>query len=143
MKRFALAVPALLLTACASTTHTTASTAATAQTGTVQATATQTVGYPPPPAADPKTVIDAYGAAWQVIDNDGTYLVGVDIPAGKYRNTGGPMCHWARLGSVDPSDIIDSKKTSDPQVIMIRADDTAFLTQNCGTWQMVPITAKH
>ena len=74
----------------------------------------------------------------RVIDNDGTYVVGVDMFPGKYRSAGGTMCHWARLRSLDTSDMIDSKKTSGPQVIEIRGSDTAFLTQNCGTWQQIP-----
>jgi hypothetical protein len=102
-----------------------------------QPSVTQTVGRTPPPPRSPKTVIDSHGKAWQVIDNDGTYLVGVDILPGKYRNAGGAMCNWARLRSLDPSDIIDSKKASSPQVIRIQMSDTAFLTQNCGTWQMI------
>jgi hypothetical protein len=137
MKRLALTAPALLLAACGSATHTTASTMTITQTGTVQPTVTQTVGHTPAPPAGPKTVIDAHGMWLPVIDNDGTYLVGVDIVPGKYRNAGGMMCYWARLRSLDASDIIDSKKTSGPQVITIRSSDTAFLTQNCGTWQKI------
>ncbi len=135
MKRLAVTAPALLLAACGSATHTTASTVTITQTGTVQPTVTQTVGRTPPPPAGPKTVIDPHGIWFPDIDKDGTYLVGVDIVPGKYRNAGGTMCYWARLRSLDPSDIIDSKKTSSPQVVTIRADDTAFLTQNCATWQ--------
>jgi hypothetical protein len=118
MKRLATTALALLLAACGSTTHPVASTVT------------------PPPAA-PKTLIGALGAPWQVIDNDGTYLVWVDILPGEYRNAGGTMCYWARLRSPDTSDIIDSKKTSGPQVIRIQGSDTAFLTQNCGTWQQI------
>lgn len=103
----------------------------------VQPTVTQTVGRMPPPPAGPKTV-GVNGAYWSVIDNDGTYVVGVDLWPGKYRSAGGPMCYWARLRSPDASDKIDSKKTSGPQVIQIRGSDTAFLTQNCGTWQQIP-----
>ena len=139
MKRLALTAPALLLAACGSATHTTASPVTITQTGLAQPTVTQTVGRTPPPPAAPKTVIGADGAYRPVIDNDGTYLVGVDILMGKYRNAGGTMCYWARLRSLDTSDIIDSKKTSSPQVIQIRASDTAFLTQNCGTWQMISL----
>ncbi|SPM28073.1 hypothetical protein MTAB308_1558 [Mycobacterium terramassiliense] len=57
---------------------------------------------------------------------------------GKYRNGGGTMCYWARLRSLSTNDIIESKNTSDPQVIEIRPSDTAFLTQNCGSWQTAP-----
>ena len=112
-------------------------TVANTQSGPVAPTAAQTVGRTPPPPAGPKTVIDALGVYEAVIDNDGTYLVGVDIPAGTYRNAGGTACDWARLRSVDPRDIIDSKKTSSPQVVTIHVSDTAFSTQSCGTWQMI------
>src|SRR6476659_1396867 len=105
MKRLAVTAPALLLVACGSTTQTTASTVTITQTRPAQPTVTQTVGRTPPPSAAPKTLIDA----------DVTYLVWVDIPMGKYRNAGGTMCYWARLRSLDTSDIIDSKKTSSPQ----------------------------
>jgi len=118
MKRLALIAPALLLAGCGSAAHTTASTGVT--------------------TAAPKTVIDAHGKYWPVIDKDGTYLVDVDVPAGDYRNTGGAECYWARLRGPDPSDIIDSKKNSSPQVIRIQLGDTAFVTQACGTWQMIP-----
>ncbi|MDH6247300.1 hypothetical protein [Mycobacterium sp. OTB74] len=138
MKRLALTASALLLAACGNATHTTASTMTVTQTGPAQPTVTQTVGHTPPPPADPKTPVNAHGMYLPIIENDGTYLVGVDMPAAMYRSPGGTMCHWARLRSLDTNDIIDSKTTGDPQVITIRASDTAFLTQNCGTWQMIP-----
>ncbi|MCX2933906.1 hypothetical protein ORI20_26910 [Mycobacterium sp. CVI_P3] len=118
MKRLAPSVAALLLVACGSATHT-------AETSS-------------PPTAATKTVIDAQGVYRPFIDNDGTYVVGVDVPMGKYRNDGGTDCYWARLRSLDASDVIDSKKTSSPQEVEIRVSDTAFLTQGCGTWQMIP-----
>jgi len=132
----AVTAPALLLVACGGATHTTASPVNTTQSGHAQPTVTQTEVRTPPPAAAPKTIIGANGSYRPVIDNDGTYLVWVDIPMGKYRNAGGTMCYWARLRSLDASDIIESKRTSSPQEITIWASDTAFLTQNCGTWQM-------
>ncbi len=130
MKRLALTVPALLLAACGS-----ASTATVTQTDPARPTVSQTVGSTSPPPPTPKTVIDARGQWNQVIDNNGTYVVGIDIFPGKYRNAGGRTCYWARLRSLDASDIIDSKKTSSPQVVQILLSDTAFLTQDCGTWQ--------
>lgn len=114
MKRLALTALVLLLAACGSATQTTAA---------------------PPPTAAAKTVIDAQGIYRPSIDKDGTYLVGVDIPMGKYRDAGGPMCYWARLRSLSANDIIESKNISGPQVIEIRPSDTAFVTQNCGSWQ--------
>ncbi|ETZ98101.1 hypothetical protein I547_6465 [Mycobacterium kansasii 824] len=74
-----------------------------------------------------------------MIDRDGTYLVGVDIMPGMYRTAGGATCSWARLGSLDTGDIIDSWKGSGPQRIQIKESDTAFLTQDCGTWQMMHV----
>ena len=117
LKRLALTAPVLMLAACGGVTHTTATS---------------------PPTAAAKTVVDAQGVYVPFIDKDGTYVVGVDIPMGKYRNAGGTTCYWARLRSLDTSDVIDSKKASSPQEIEIRVSDTAFLTQGCGTWQMIP-----
>jgi hypothetical protein len=137
MKRLALTA-ALLLVACGGATLAAVSTVPITQTRAAQPTVTQTAGNTPPPPA-PKTVIDPRGAAWPIIDRDGTYLVLADILPGTYRNAGGTMCYWARLRGPDPSDILDSKKTGDPQVIGIRNSDIAFLTQNCGTWQMTSV----
>ena len=89
--------------------------------------------------SSPKTVIDAHGQWIQVIDKDGTYVVGVDVLPGKYRNAGGASCSWARLRSLDPRDVIDRNTASGPQVAQIRFSDTAFLTHGCGTWQMISL----
>ena len=127
MKRVVLAATALLLAACGGTTQTTGSTASAPQSGATQ------------PAAAPKTIINTDGSYLGVIDLDGKYLVGEldNLFPGKYRNAGGTNCYWARLRSPDPSDIIESNKSSDPQIVDIRATDVAFVTQNCGTWQHV------
>lgn len=107
------------------------------QPGPGQPTIARTGEHTPPPAS-PKSVIDANGTSWQVIDSDGTYVMGVDVYPGRYRSAGGPKCYWARLRSSDTSDIIDDKKTNGWQVVEIRGSDTAFVTQNCGTWQQIP-----
>lgn len=135
----ALVASALLLAACGDATQTTAPTVTITQTLTVQSTAAQTAGHQPPPPTAPKTVIDDYGTTQSVIDIDGRYLLFTDIMPGRYRNAGGTMCYWARLRSLNTSDIIDSRKSSAPQTIEIHEDDTAFLTQNCGIWQMVHV----
>ncbi len=137
MRRLALTAPALMLAACGGATHTTVSPVGITQTGSAQPTVTQTAGNTPPPPTAPPTVIDAHGTYWPVIDNDGTYLVGADIVPGNYRSAGGTTCYWARLRGPDPSDVIDRTKTGGPQVIGIQMSDIAFLTQNCGTWQMI------
>ena len=125
MKRLAVAASALLLTACSS--------AAPPQASTAPVTVTVTVDKTP----DHKTVINAYGA-YQVIDRNGTYIIGADIFPGRYRTAGEPGCYWARLRSGDSRDIIDSHRDSGPQVVDLQESDTAFFTQNCGMWQMVP-----
>lgn len=101
--------------------------------------ATQTISTasPTPQSAAAKTVIDAQGAYQTVIDGNGTYIVGVDIPAGIYRTPGGTSCYWARLHSVDPSEVIESKTSVRPQVIGVQGSDAAFVTQNCGIWQLI------
>jgi ABC-type glycerol-3-phosphate transport system substrate-binding protein len=121
MKRLALAASALLLTACGGAAPTTAP---------VTVTVTETPGS--------KTIIDPYGSYDTVIDKNGTYIVGADIFPGRYRTAGKPGCYWARLGSGDAHDIIDSHKNGGPQVVEIKESDTAFVTQDCGMWQMIP-----
>ncbi|AGZ53611.1 hypothetical protein PJK45_06820 [Mycobacterium kansasii] len=140
MKPLAVVAGALLLSACGGGTHTTASTVTVTQTVTVEAAAPEPAsGLKPPPPTGSKTVIDPFGTYTGVIDRDGTYLVGVDIMPGMYRTAGGATCSWARLGSLDTGDIIDSWKGSGPQRIQIKESDTAFLTQDCGTWQMMHV----
>ena len=103
----------------------------------MQPTAAGTATYIPSPQAGLKTVIDTGGSFKSVIDADGTYLVGADFGPAKYRTTGGAQCYWARLNSVDPSDIIESGHSPYPEVVEIRPGDAAFLTERCGTWQML------
>lgn len=119
MKCLVPAIPIALLTACGIDTQTTA-----------------------PSVGSPKTVIRADGITLPTIDRDGTYLVGFlygDVQVGRYRNSGGTMCYWARLRSLEPDDVIESKKTTSPQEVHLQAGDTAFLTRNCGTWQFVSV----
>jgi hypothetical protein len=139
MKRLAATAATLLLAACGSATHTAASPVAITHSGPAQPTVTQPVGRTPAPRAVPETFIDAYGAPRELIDNDGKFLVGIDIWPGRYRSPGGTMCHWARLRSLDPTDMIDSNASGDPQVVTLDATDSAFLTQDCGTWEMIPV----
>jgi hypothetical protein len=83
-----------------------------------------------------KTILDADGHHFPTIDRDGMFLVWLDIPFGRYRTLGGADCRWARLASTDPGDIIEGSSTDGPQEVKIEADDTAFLTSHCGTWQL-------
>lgn len=45
-----------------------------------------------------------------VLISDGTYLVGEDMPPGRYKVTerATELCYWARLDGDDPTDIIDN-----------------------------------
>jgi hypothetical protein len=127
MKRIATAtlVLAFLLGGCGGASTPQARTVTQTQTQTVQPTVTETVTYTPPPPAGPKTTIDS----------DGTYVVGTDIVAGTYHTAGGDNCYWARLSSLNTSDIIDNNGSSGPQTVQIESSDKAFLTEHCAVWQ--------
>ena len=133
VKRLALTLPTFLLAACGSTIHNTTGPAVTVtQSRTEQPNVTQTVGRVPPSTA-PGT--DRHDKSVPVINKDGTYVMDMDIWPGIIHNAGGTVCYWARLRSLDPSDVIDSNESSSPQVVTLHGSDTAFLTRNCGTWQ--------
>ena len=89
-------------------------------------------------ASPTKTIVDSQGIFRPIVENDGTYLVGAEMPIGKYRNHGGARCYWARLRSLDATDVLESKTDSSPQVVQIHPEDIAFLTRGCGIWQMDP-----
>ncbi|MHA7651319.1 hypothetical protein ACX9NE_14895 [Mycobacterium sp. ML4] len=105
-------------------------------------TATGKAGGVPPSTGAQVTIIDDYGSPQGAIDHDGRYVLFTDIMPGRYRNAGGTMCYWSRLRSLDTNDIIDSRKSDVPQEIDLRDDDTAFFTQNCGTWQQVHVSSQ-
>lgn len=69
----------------------------------------------------------------------GTWEVGVDVAAGKYKTTGGAQCYWARLQANDGSfgDIIDNGLGAGPQTVTIR-DGEYFETQRCADWELQP-----
>lgn len=73
---------------------------------------------------------------------NGTFLVGVDIEPGQYRNSGTGslgMCYWARLSgtSGEFAEIIANGLTEGQTVVTIRQSDIAFETQSCGEWTRV------
>lgn len=68
---------------------------------------------------------------------DGTYLVGADIKPGTYRGTPSDGCYYARLASLDGSDIIDNNNTDGPVVVQIKASDKAFQVRGCGTFTRI------
>lgn len=84
----------------------------------------------PPPPAGPKT---SFG--------DGTWEVGTDIAAGKYRATvpaDSFACYWERLrGLSGQFDDIIANGTADPGtpvVVTVSGSDKGFTSRGCGTW---------
>jgi hypothetical protein len=57
---------------------------------------------------------------------EGTYEVGVDIKAGKYKTSGGTNCYFARLSSLDGGDIIDNNLSDGPMIASIKKTDKAI-----------------
>jgi hypothetical protein len=69
--------------------------------------------------------------------DDGTYLIGVDIKAGTYRNDVGDHCYWARLKGFNGtlSQIIANDNVFGGRAtVAIRSSDKGFLASGCGTW---------
>jgi hypothetical protein len=125
-KKSAIAGAAIVLAGCGGSTQT-----AVTVTSTVEITKTVAVpAYLPPGPSVPKTTMET----------DGTYRVGTDIVSGTYR-TAGPSpqgesdCYWARLNSLNPTNIIKNNISTGPQVVTIQSSDTAFLTHSCQPWQ--------
>lgn len=71
--------------------------------------------------------------------SDGTHMVGSDIEAGTYRNSGTTSCYWARLsGFSGTTDSILANANPDGQAIVtIEESDAAFQSQRCGTWEKI------
>ncbi|MEX1208395.1 MAG: calcium-binding protein [Acidimicrobiia bacterium] len=71
----------------------------------------------------------------------GTYIVGVDIAAGTWRNKNfSDFCYWERLSgfSGEFDDIIANDFTSDQSIVTISASDVGFLAdEECGTWEKI------
>lgn len=92
------------------------------------------------PATAPTTEAKATRAPAPTIE-DGTWTVGVDFPAGRYRvtqNVGG-SCYWAifRTGGDSVGDIIanDLPGGGRPSVTLKKGQD--FKSSRCGTWRKV------
>jgi uncharacterized protein YlxW (UPF0749 family) len=67
-------------------------------------------------------------------DGEGTYVVGDDVSPGTYRAAATDNCYWARLSSLNTSDIIDNNNSSGPVVMEIQASDKAIQVSGCGTF---------
>jgi hypothetical protein len=94
--------------------------------------------YPPPPPPPPEKPV-TFGA--------GTWIVGVEIPADTFRNSGFISgCYWARLSgfSGELDDINANYFGSIRQIVEIAPTDIGFETTNsCGIWSsdLTPIKA--
>jgi hypothetical protein len=65
------------------------------------------------------------------VPGTGTFVVGEDIQPGTYRAAAQPGCYWARLNSLDTSDIADNDNADGPVVVQILPSDKAFQTTDC------------
>jgi len=69
--------------------------------------------------------------------SDGTYEVGKDIEAGRYKTEGTNSCYYERLSGLSGKfeDIISNDNSSGQAIIVIQPSDVAFKTERCGTWK--------
>lgn len=67
---------------------------------------------------------------------DGTFIVGTDIDAGTYKNSGGSTCYYSRLSgfSGELDDIVSNELTSASAIVTIAPSDRGFKSSGCGTW---------
>ncbi|MCH7232186.1 hypothetical protein L0U85_15165 [Glycomyces sp. L485] len=69
------------------------------------------------------------------IPGDGIWVVGDEVEPGTYKAQGsGSACYWARLGSLDTSDILDNHFGSAKVTVELHNSDAAFETSGCGSW---------
>ena len=68
---------------------------------------------------------------------EGTYLVGTDVQPGTYKADASTGCYWARLKSLDTSDIIDNQNTDGPVVLQILPTDKAVEVARCAEFHKV------
>lgn len=74
---------------------------------------------------------------------DGTYRIGVDVPAGTYRSSAGPaaFCYWERTSGFGGSlNEIITNGLGSPEIVTISPSDAGFSTRGCGTWSPVATT---
>lgn len=124
-KRTAIAAVAIVLAGCGGSGHPAATV-----TSTVLIKETVTVTNPAPPTPALKTTMET----------DGTYRIGTDIEPGTYRSggrsdEGESDCYWAKLHSLNPTDIVSNGLGNDPQVVALDPGDVAFLTHSCQPWR--------
>jgi hypothetical protein len=82
------------------------------------------------------SAVDTVDSPIVTVDGDGTYLVGDDIRAGRWKSAGGEMCYWARAAddSGDLSALIANHVGPGRQVVTIKDSDGVFITSGCADW---------
>lgn len=75
--------------------------------------------------------------ARNTVAGTGTFVVGSDIQPGTYRADARPGCYWARLNSLDTSDIADNDNADGPIVIEVLPTDKALETDGCADFHKV------
>lgn len=62
---------------------------------------------------------------------DGVYRVGLDIPPGAYRTTGGEHCYYAVLNSLDSNDIARSDNPRGSYVVQVDSGEAFEISGGC------------
>lgn len=79
--------------------------------------------------------------ASQTTFGQGTFIVGTDMQAGRYRSSAAADgCYWERLSGFGGglSDIIANDNVDGTAIVDIAATDKGFSSSRCGTWTLVP-----
>ncbi len=71
-------------------------------------------------------------------EGEGTYVVGTDIKPGTYRAAASPGCYWARLASLDTSNILNNDNADGPVVLQVLPSDKAVTVSRCAEFRWVP-----
>jgi hypothetical protein len=104
---------------------------------TVTVTQTTTVATPGPTVTATATVQatqNAQGEATQISD-DGTYVIGQDIPGGTWHTSGGSQCYEATLSGTDTiHDIISNDNFTGPNTVNLSGAKAFDISGGC-TWQ--------
>ena len=76
-------------------------------------------------------------AAKDTIPGSGTFIVGRDINPGSYEASASAGCYWARLASLDTSNIIDNDNAAGPVAVQILSTDKAFEDSDCASFHRI------
>ena len=125
-QKSAIAAAAIVLTACGGSS----TKAAVTVTSTLEVTKTVTVTGPPPP-----NVRQNNHGNRRHVSSRRSISCPAPISSAGNRPGGESDCYWARLHSLNSTDIITNDINTGPQTVKVLPSDTAFLTHSCQTWQ--------